>query len=115
MFLIWFWHSTMRAREMAIRQAKRICQDSNVQLLDETVSMHKIRLARTESGAVGLKREYRFDYTLDGDERLRGRIMILGAVVKLVRLDDRKIDLSGGRVIEGRAKVIKLSEFQKKD
>ena len=41
--LIWFWHSTMRAREAAVTRAKWLCEDSRVQLLDETVAVSKIR------------------------------------------------------------------------
>lgn len=87
-----FWFSQMRAREAALTTAKRLCDAKNAQLLDETVHLKRIRLGRSEGGWLGLRREYQFEYSLDGLTRYRGRLILLGAQIVLSRLDALKND-----------------------
>lgn len=113
--LIWFWHNSMRARETAILKAKHLCDDAHVQLLDETVAMRKITLTRQLSGSVNLKREYRFDYTTDGEYRHAGRIIIIGHTVTKAELTQKQTHIPADSPIkQGRATVIQLKDFKRK-
>ena len=85
--LAWFWQDSLKSRERAIRAAAIACQEIGAQLLDQTVALKKLRLARTESGQVNLRRIYEFEFSLAGYERLHGRAYVLGQKLEQVQLD----------------------------
>lgn len=72
------WQSTMRGKERALAYCKTLCKAHQMQLLDETVSLKKVQLRRTESGRLGLLRTYTFEYNLDGNARHTGEVQMLG-------------------------------------
>ncbi|MES2364601.1 MAG: DUF3301 domain-containing protein [Sulfuriferula sp.] len=86
--LAWFWLDSLKTREIAIAAAKRACDTDAVQLLDDTVAMASIRLARNPNGQVGLRRFYRFEFSDTGDNRRGGMVLMLGSVVENVRLEN---------------------------
>ena len=73
--LIWFWESSMRAKELAIAASKNACHKRNLQFLDGTTHFQKISLQRNESGRIRFKRRYGFDY-YDGQGRCSSSIII---------------------------------------
>lgn len=83
---VWFWLDGMRAREAAIRTARRACERNDVQLLDETVALSRLRLARVADGGLGWQRRYRFEFTLQGETRRAGEVELLGRQVTLLQL-----------------------------
>ena len=58
-----FWWSGARAREIAIVHAKRACSAHQLQFLDQTVALQKIRWQRGSNGQLTWKRLYSFEYT----------------------------------------------------
>jgi len=100
------WQAQMRAREYALELAKNSCKASNAQLLDETVSLHQIRLKRNKAGKICLQREYRFDYTLDGKTRCRGRVLLLGKKEILSKLEAIPSQASDTRFTPIQAKIL---------
>ncbi|MHB1245037.1 MAG: DUF3301 domain-containing protein [Sulfuriferula sp.] len=86
--LAWFWLDSLKTREIAIAAAKRACDTDAVQLLDDTVAMASIRLARNPNGQVSLRRFYRFEFSDTGDNRRGGMVLMLGSVVENVRLEN---------------------------
>ncbi|HUW28450.1 MAG TPA: DUF3301 domain-containing protein [Sulfuriferula sp.] len=84
--LAWFWLDSLKTREIAIAAAKRACSADAVQLLDDTVAMASIRLARNSQGQVALRRFYRFEFSDNGDNRRGGVVLMLGSAVETVRL-----------------------------
>lgn len=85
--LAWFWQDSLKSRERAIRAAALACQEIGAQLLDQTVALKKLRLARTEAGQVNLRRIYEFEFSLAGYERLQGRAYVLGQKLEQIQLD----------------------------
>jgi hypothetical protein len=73
----WWWLS-MRAREAAVRAARGACRRFSVQLLDETVALSRLRLARGRDGRLHLWRLYRFEFSQTGGERFGGHVVLLG-------------------------------------
>jgi len=57
-----FWWSGARAREIAIVHAKRSCSAHQLQFLDQTVALQKIRWQRASNGQLTWKRVYSFEY-----------------------------------------------------
>ena len=68
----------LRIRELALQAARRSCDREGVQLLDQTVSMQRLSLSRDATGSWRVWRQYRFEYTVDGEERERGNVIMLG-------------------------------------
>jgi len=84
--LVWFWADSLRARERALRAGALACQRINMQLLDETVALRRLSVARNADGRAVWRRTYRFEYTLDGAQRLRGSVIIRGRSVETVAI-----------------------------
>ena len=78
LLLIGFWRSTMHAKEMALKHAKELCKAYNVQLLDDTVCIRRLTVTRNEMGRLSFKRVYSFEYLLDTQQRLQGRLTMIG-------------------------------------
>lgn len=63
------WVSAMQAREAAVAAARRACRRDNLQLLDETVALTRMRPVRDEFGRLRLRRTYAFEFSHGGDRR----------------------------------------------
>lgn len=84
--LVWYWYSSLRAREQAARAAAEACRRQQLQFLDETVALQRLSLARDPRGHVALRRTYRFEYSHVGDDRRQGFIIMVGSQVETVGL-----------------------------
>ncbi len=82
----WLWWDGLQKRELAVAAARRVCAQAGVQLLDETVALRRMRLKRDAGRGYRLYREYGFEYSDTGDNRLPGRIHLLGEQVLDVQL-----------------------------
>ena len=113
--VILFWSSSMRARERAITVCRLTCKSYGAQLLDQTVSLQRIRLRRDSQGVVRFYRTYGFDYSYNGIERNNGTLTMLGAYSDLIYIDpsDENItpsqpahseDEMDGKIIEWRGR-----------
>ena len=78
MLLLWFWVDTLRAREHALQVGRQACREIGAQLLDYTVDLRRLRVARDAGRRVAWLRTYRFEYSLDGVERLHGSVVLRG-------------------------------------
>ena len=68
----------LRVRELALQAARRSCDREGVQLLDQTVSVQRMSLSRDATGNWRVWRQFRFEYSVDGEERERGHVIMLG-------------------------------------
>lgn len=71
------WLKLSVARERAVREARRQCEQHGLQLLDETVGLRHVRLRRVD-GWRRLERCYSFEVSIDGDDREPGRLWMIG-------------------------------------
>ena len=71
------WLDALAARELACAHSRRLCEQANLQLLDQTVVLQRLRLARAD-GRIGLYRRYAFEVSFDGTDRHPGTISFLG-------------------------------------
>ena len=78
-----YWHNSMQSKTYAVQYARRGCEKEGAQLLDQTVQRIRLSWSRDRNDQWRLWREYRFDYSIDGVNRLEGRLVILG--YRLVR------------------------------
>ena len=82
--VVWFWFDSLKAREVGLDAARRACLREGLQFLDETVVGHGIRFERDDKGHLVLRRGFDFEYSLSGDDRYRGAVVIEGRDVVLV-------------------------------
>jgi len=73
----WLFLDSLRAQEKAIVICSKACNERNVQLLDQTVSLHRVGI-RWGTEGVRLRRIYRFDYSDDGENRHTGHLILVG-------------------------------------
>lgn len=85
--LVWWWLASLHAREAALEACLRACKQERVQLLDETVRLRRLGLARDSSGRIKVRRAYVFEYSLEGDDRRMGEVICLGRNPELVRAE----------------------------
>lgn len=72
------WWTGSRARELAIAHARSACQQRQVQFLDQTVALSRIRPVRNASGNQCLMRTYRFEFTDHADYRDTATLVLHG-------------------------------------
>lgn len=82
----WLWWDGLNKRELAIRAARAVSQKAGVQLLDATVALKRISAARDENQRLRIGRQYGFEYSDTGDNRLPGYVYLLGDSVVDVNL-----------------------------
>ncbi|NND92379.1 MAG: DUF3301 domain-containing protein [Granulosicoccus sp.] len=82
--LVALWWTGSRARELAVDHARQACRQRQLQFLDQTVALSRLRLVRTGSGASGFQREYRFEFTDQGDFRDEATVTMRGHCLQSV-------------------------------
>lgn len=85
-----FWMDALGAREVCLAAAREACGQECVQLLDESVAVERMRLARDEEGRLGLRREYVFEFSRTGTDRELGHIGLQGRRVVWLDLVRRR-------------------------
>ena len=90
--LAWLWIDSLRAREAAVDGARRACGSDGVQLLDETVMLVSMRVARDGGGRMMLRRVYRFEFSDTGNNRLAGAVTLAGSSVDTLYLEPHRVN-----------------------
>jgi len=88
---IYYWISAQKIREIALSIARDECKKLDLQLLDGSVSLKKLRIKRAASGNLALLRHYSFEFSATGAERYQGHIQMLGLKIEDVHLQPHRI------------------------
>ncbi|MDE2223677.1 MAG: DUF3301 domain-containing protein [Xanthomonadaceae bacterium] len=72
-----WWYHALRLRERAVAHARRLCERRGLQLLDDSVALHRLRM-NWRHGGLHVTREYRFDTSLGGNDRRAASLTLLG-------------------------------------
>ncbi|MCF8198666.1 MAG: DUF3301 domain-containing protein [Sulfuritalea sp.] len=83
----WLWLDSLKAREVAVSATRSACDAESLLLLDDTVAINKLSLARNEEGQMTLRRIYGFEYSDTGNDRRPGSIVMLGSQVIVINLN----------------------------
>jgi len=65
------WQNALRARELARIFSRDLCSQARVQLLDQTVALQRLKLVRVAGRGLLLRRDYSFEFSVDGRDRHR--------------------------------------------
>ena len=83
----WLWWDSMQAREAAVNAARAACNAEGLQFLDDTVGIASVKPARNAAdGRLLLQRTYDFEFSDNGDNRIRGSVVMLGRRVILLNV-----------------------------
>ncbi|QEW06209.1 DUF3301 domain-containing protein [Nitrincola iocasae] len=86
------WWQNLKVRELALKQVKRYCDREALQLLDQSVALRHLSMARNpHNGQLHLKRRYNFEFTSTGDERYQGHIELLGSRLLHIEVDAHRV------------------------
>lgn len=72
------WNANRAAAERAEAVGRDSCRAAGVQWLDQSVHAIAWRLYRRDTGWLGMERTFRFDYSIHGDDRHVGRMVLRG-------------------------------------
>jgi hypothetical protein len=84
---IFFWLDSLRARERALSAGRAACQRYELQFLDDTVSVSRVRLGRDDEGQLRIARTYTFEFSDTGNNRRQGAIVMLGGELQDLQLE----------------------------
>jgi len=87
----WFWIDSLHALEVARNAGRHICENANLQFLDDTVARVSMRLARDKTGRRTLRRTYRFEFSETGNTRLEGQLTLVGNLLESVTMEPYQI------------------------
>jgi hypothetical protein len=96
LIIVFLWWDSRRSYQSAMRLCRAACARAEVQLLDETVALRRLRPCRSPAGHLQLCREYRFEFTQTGAARYAGWLKMSGQ-----RLEELSLDLHNVRAPEG--------------
>ncbi|MNC13087.1 Protein of unknown function [Pseudomonas linyingensis] len=109
----WLWHAH-GVHEHALKLVRQACLREDVLLLDDNVAFRRLRLLRDRSGRLRLAREYGFEFTVTGEQRHPGRLVLLGRSPAQIELAPHPFREPADSA-EGEAeRVVKLDEWRRR-
>ncbi|HET7588062.1 MAG TPA: DUF3301 domain-containing protein [Gammaproteobacteria bacterium] len=85
--IAWLWNDTLVAREHVLRHCRRALDGLDLQLLDETVAVHRVGLRRNGRGQIAISRTYEFEFSANGTDRWPGRAVLLGRALESLQIE----------------------------
>lgn len=98
----WLWHAH-GLRERALSLVKQHCAKADIDLLDENVALRKLAFLPDARGRKRLARVYGFEFTVTGEQRHVGSIVMFGQQlghIELAAHPFREPPPPGAQVIE---------------
>ena len=76
--LVAFWWHSDRTKNLALQQISNLCRQQGLQLLDQTMVLSGLWLARNSDGRLAIRRRYRFEFSSTGTSRYTGEVILMG-------------------------------------
>ncbi len=86
--IILFWYESMRFREFVIGICRQKSRENDLQLLDQTVTLSKISLTGSILSGKAIAREYRFEVSTNGTDRLKGYVQMHGRYLISLQIEN---------------------------
>lgn len=81
----WLWR-TLGLRDRALALVRQHCRQADVQLLDESIYLNKVRIGRSKGLRFALVRRYGFEFTVTGERRYHGYVELYGPRLRHIEL-----------------------------
>lgn len=109
----WLWHAH-GLNEFALAAARQHCAKAGVELLDDNVALRRLALLRDAQGHRRLARIYNFEFTVTGEQRHDGRLVMFGRHVARIELAPHPYpDPTQSPVPLKSADVVKLDQWRR--
>ena len=79
---------------IALREARKYCNEREIQLLDESLMFEKFSFSRAGNNKKYFNRIYSFDFCRDGMDRNKGEIILRGNAVLRVVLETDELEIT---------------------
>jgi len=86
LLLIGLWKH-LEVSQAARRLAAQYCEKQNLVLLDQSVILARVGVAKSKRQLFTIERHYRFEFSTIGDARYQGRIHYSGTRLERIELD----------------------------
>ena len=104
--IFWYWWTSVSAYEVAYKEAKQACKRLELQFLDDSVDVFKLRLCRHNKGYMQICRIYEFEFTQNGNSRYKGYVYMSGKHYDRIEMDAYTIDSKSNDSNSGEANKI---------
>lgn len=91
LLLMTLWWQSRGSKQRAYHAARTYCHKMDVELLDQAVYLRKFWFKRDSNGTIKPWRSYYFEFSVDGDERYFGRVIMLGQQIQKIELEPHRI------------------------
>lgn len=91
LMVIYHWWQSQKVKEIALTYARRKCSELDLQLLDDNINLRGFWLKRDDSGKLKIWRSYNFEFSSTGEERYKGRVVMLGRTMTDLHLDPHRL------------------------
>jgi len=87
----WFWIDSTKVIESARTVAAKMCKNSNVQFLDDSVHQIKFSFGKNSHGQIKFVRKYEFEFTNNEHQRYKGELVFAGSQLLSSQMDAYRI------------------------
>lgn len=111
----WLWHAH-GLREQALKLVQQHCKRADVELLDGAVALRRLALLPDARGRKRLARVYGFEFTVTGEQRHDGIIIMFGRHLGRIELAPHPVQEAQPEpvAVQHDAKVIQLDDWRRK-
>ncbi|TBR41104.1 DUF3301 domain-containing protein [Marinomonas agarivorans] len=88
--LVTLWWHGKAVKELALVQVKQKCQAMDLQLLDDTISIHHT-FPIWDRGQLNIKRVFKFEFTATGISRYTGTVQYIGKRMNTIHFEVHQI------------------------
>lgn len=85
--LVHHWWQSRHVKALALHHATRRCRKLELQLLDQSVALRRMRPTLGTASLLQWRRTYDFEFSSSGQERSRGSLVMLGNRLESLHLD----------------------------
>lgn len=89
--LIAFWWQSLQIRDQATAAVRKRCEQLDLQWLDQTIVLKRLRIRRNARGALCLWRVFTFEFSSTGEERYQGYVTLRGSLIEDIQLPAHRL------------------------
>ena len=83
--LIMLWYEILKTRELVIKRCQHVCEEAELQFLDETVAVISVKFRIGGNNRLELRRTYQFEYSKNGADRFKAYVDLTNNRITSVR------------------------------
>ena len=85
--LVALWWQSDKIKLRALQHVHQHCRQLKLQLLDQTMVLRGLWPVRDSLGSLRLRRRYEFEFSVTGEKRYHGTVILIGHTISSIDLD----------------------------